>query len=92
MQCKQCQVIHNGKLTDPFEVKTGVRQGCLLSPMIFLMVVDWIMRETVKPEKTGIQWSLMQSLEDLDFADDLCLMSQKLQHMQSKTDSPSCRR
>ena len=37
-------------------------------------------------EKSGIQWSLMQCLEDLDFADDLCLMSQKLQHMQSKTD------
>ncbi|MEE4247060.1 MAG: reverse transcriptase domain-containing protein [Kangiellaceae bacterium] len=81
----QCQVIHNGKLTDPFDVKTGVRQGCLLSPMIFLMVVDWIMRETTKSEKTGIQWTLTQCLEDLDFADDLCLMSQKHQHMQSKS-------
>ena len=28
----------------------------------------------------------MQCLEDLVFADDLCLMSQKLQRMQSKTD------
>ena len=81
-----CQIIHNGKLTEAFEMKTGVRQGCLLSPMIFLMVVDWVMKETVKAGKTGIQWTLTQCLEDLDFADDLCLISQKHQHIQTKTD------
>ena len=36
-----CQVIHEGKLTEPFNVQTGVHHGCLLSPTIFLMVVDW---------------------------------------------------
>nr|CAH8853146.1 unnamed protein product [Trichobilharzia regenti] len=35
-----CQVIHNGELSEAFGVTTGVRQGCLLSPMIFLIVVD----------------------------------------------------
>ena len=54
--------------------------------MIFLMVVDWVMKETVKAGKTGIQWTLTQCLEDLDFADDLCLISQKHQHIQTKTD------
>ena len=39
-----CQLIHDGKLTEPFSVQTGVRQRCLLSPIIFLMLVDWIMR------------------------------------------------
>ena len=82
----ECQVIHNGKLTEPFSVKTGVRQGCMLSPMIFLIVVDWIMRETTKDSNTGIKWTLTSYLEDLDFADDLCLMSQRQQHMQQKTD------
>lgn len=82
-----CQVVHNGKLTRNFEVKTGVRQGCMLSPMIFLLVVDWVMRQATKSGKTGIQWSLNQFLEDLDFADDLCLLSQKHQHIQQKTDN-----
>ena len=82
-----CQIIHNSKLTEDFEVRTGVRQGCMLSPMIFLLVVDWVMHQTTKTGKTGIQWSLTQFLEDLDFADDLCLMSQKCQHMQQKTDN-----
>ena len=64
----------------------GVRQGCLLSPMIFIMVVDWIMREVESHGKTGIQWTLATQLHDLDFADDICLLSQNLQHMQIKTE------
>ena len=80
-----CQIIHNGKLTEVFEMKTGVRQGCLLSPMIFLMVVDCVMKETVKAGKTGIQWTLTQCFEDLDFADGFCLISQKDQHIQKLT-------
>ena len=39
-EASSCQVIHNGKLSEPFEMNTGVRQGCLLSPMIFIMVFD----------------------------------------------------
>ncbi|CAH8834294.1 unnamed protein product [Trichobilharzia szidati] len=81
-----CQVIHNGKLSEAFGVNTGVRQGCLLSPMIFLIVVDWIMRQTVGNEKTGISWTDVKNLEDLDFADDLCLMSHKIEDLQAKTD------
>ena len=35
-----CQFIHDRKLTEPYIVQTGVRQGCILSPTIFLMVID----------------------------------------------------
>jgi len=82
-----CQVIHNGKLSESFEMSTGVRQGCLLSPKIFIMVVDWIMREVEDQGKTGIQWTLPTQLHDLDYADDICLLSQKLQHMQTKANN-----
>ena len=37
-----CQVIHSLKLTVDFEVKTGLRQGCLLSPTSFLSVLNCI--------------------------------------------------
>ena len=33
----------------------------------------------------GIQWSLTTSLEDLDFADDLALLSHRIQDMRDKT-------
>ena len=36
----------NGELSEPFRVETDVRQGCLLSQILFLLVVDWIMKTT----------------------------------------------
>ena len=41
-----CRIAHAGQLSDSFEVKTGVCQGCLLSPFLFLLVIDWIMKTT----------------------------------------------
>ena len=79
------RIIHEGHLTEPFEIKTGVRQGCLLSPFLFLLAMDWIMRSTTTGRKNGIQWSLTQQLKDLDFADDLALLSHSHAQMQNKT-------
>ena len=70
-----CQVIHNEKLSKTSEVKTGVRQGCILSTLMFIMVIDWIMRETVKQGQNGIQWTFTKQLDYLDFADDICPQS-----------------
>nr|CAH8857021.1 unnamed protein product [Trichobilharzia regenti] len=81
-----CQVIHNEKLTESFKVRTGVGQGCLLSPMIFLIAADWIMRQTAGNEETGIKWTHTKNLEDLNFADDdICLISHKLEDIQVKS-------
>ena len=77
-------MIHDGKLTEPFSIQTGVRQGCLLSPTIFLMVVDWVMRQSTAGQRTGIQWTFKKQLEDLDFADDISLLSHKQQDAQEK--------
>ena len=81
-----CQVVHNTNVSDPFTVNTGVRQGCLLSPLIFSLVIDWVMRTSMDPPR-GIQWTLMHKLEDLDFADDIALLAHSLQHIQGKTES-----
>lgn len=80
-----CRVIHGGQLTDSFQVRTGVRQGCLLSPFLFLLAIDWIMKTSTSERRNGIQWTLWRQLEDLDFADDLALLSHSQQQMQEKT-------
>jgi hypothetical protein len=30
-------VTHKGKLSDPFPTRSGVKQGCLLSPLLFII-------------------------------------------------------
>nr|KAG5689139.1 hypothetical protein BaRGS_006347 [Batillaria attramentaria] len=54
-QDMSCRIAHAGQLSESFEVKTGVRQGCLLSPFLFLLVIDWIMKTTTAGRKNGIQ-------------------------------------
>ena len=79
-----CKVVHDGKLTDSFQVNTGVRQGCLLSPFLFLLAIDWIMKRSTEQKRTGIQWTLWNHLEDLDFADDVALLAHSHNQMQEK--------
>lgn len=81
-----CQVIDKGKLSDTFAITTGVQLGCLHSPLIFLIAIDWIMRRTSESKRTGTQWTLFAQLEDLDFADYLAPISEKHTHMHQKTD------
>ena len=82
----QARVIHGGALTEGFGMDTGVMQGDLLSPLLFLLALDWITRESFNGS-TGVQWTLTEKLEDLEFADDLCLVSQKISHMRQKVDN-----
>ena len=49
-----------------------------MSSLLFIQEIDWVMRSTLKGENTGI------NLEDLDYADDLALLSHLETHMQSK--------
>ena len=37
-----------------------------MSPILFLMAIDWVMRETTADKPRGIQWTLFSELEDLD--------------------------
>lgn len=50
-------------------------QGCLLTPIIFILVIDWVIR--------GILWILIQQLEYPDFADDIKFLSQSHKHIQT---------
>ena len=80
------QVVHNGSLTEPFSILSGVYQRCLLSPFLFLLAVDWIMASTIECCQRGIQWTHSKLLEDIDFADDVALLSRR-HDMQDKVTS-----
>lgn len=68
-----------------FQVKTGIRQDCLLSPFLFLLAIVWIMKTTTALRGNGNQWTLMTQLDNLDFTNNLALLSHSQQQMQEKT-------
>ncbi|XP_062582695.1 uncharacterized protein LOC134244449 [Saccostrea cucullata] len=74
--------MENG-ISGSFSVKSG---GCILSPILFLMVIDWIQRNTTHDKMRGIQWTMFSHLEDLDFVDDLAEVSGNIIHLQENTD------
>ena len=48
----------------------GVRQGGIMSPVLFLIAIDRLIRKKTTGACRGIQWTSFSYLEYLDFADD----------------------
>ena len=80
------KVICGQHLTEEFDIKTGAKQGCILSPFLFCLAIDWIMKKTDIGGKSGIIWTFTESLLDLDFADDISLLAHSHRDIQSKTE------
>ena len=77
----ECKVIHNCLLTDLIKINAGVKQGCIISPIIFSLAIDWIMRTVTDRKRQGLQSSLTSTLEDLDYADYIGLLSNRHQNI-----------
>ena len=71
-------------------MEAGVSQSFIISPILFLVAIDWIMRKTTSDKPRGIQWTLFSHLESLDFADDLAVLSTTYRYLQEKTNRLSC--
>ena len=56
-----------------------------MSGFLFLLAIDYVMKQTIKDNKTGIRRKFTTKLEDLNFADDLARLFSKLQHIQLET-------
>ena len=86
----QSQVACNSHMSDSFSVKSGVKQGCNLSPFLFTLAIDWLMTEITKNGNRGIRWTLTSILEDLDYADDIGLLSSR--HKNARKDGQTCKK
>ena len=50
---------------------TGIWQGCILSPILFGVAVDWVLKRSIN---LGIKWYERSKLSDLDFVDDIAAL------------------
>ena len=67
--------------TDSFPVVTGVKQGALLSPILFNIVLDTVLGEALRGCR-GVWIDEGNRILDLDYADDIALVAESLPDMQ----------
>ena len=69
--------------TDWFQIRKGVRQGCILSPCLFNLYAEYIMRNTGLDEaQTGIKIA-RRHINKLRYEDDTTLMAESEEELKS---------
>ena len=69
--------------TDWFQIGKGVRQGCILSPCLFNLYAEYIMRNTGLEEvQAGIKIA-GRNINNLRYADDTTLMAESEEELKS---------
>jgi len=56
-----------------------------LSPLLFAIVMDWVMRQFIGNKDCGLIWADGTRLTDLDFADDVVLIDKDVEKLQELT-------
>ena len=69
--------------TDWFQIRKGVRQGCILSPCLFNLNVEYIMRNAALDEaQAGIKIA-GRNINDLRYVDDTTLLAESKEELKS---------
>ena len=75
-----------GKCSSATEVGQGVRQGCLLSPLLFSLYAEAVVKEALADVDEGVKVG-GELLKDIRFADDQAMTADSNQGLQRIKDS-----
>lgn len=64
----------------------GMARMYAVTSLLFLIPLDWVMKETTSHQSTKIRLKLSTVLEDLDYADDIYLLSSSGSHLSETTE------
>ena len=72
--------------TDWFQIEKGVRQGCMLSPCLFNLYAEYIMRNAgLEEAQAGIKIA-GRNINNLRYADDTTLMAESEEELKKPLD------
>ena len=80
---QEATVITGHGTTDWFQIRTGVRQGCILSPCLFNLYVEYIMRNACLDEAEAEIKIAGRNISNLRYADDTTLMAESEEELKS---------
>ena len=86
-ESSRCQVNVDGELSPEFNISSGVLQGNVLSPLLFAVLIDYVMKKSIGDRRVGIEWVEGKYLFDLDYADDIVMMSKTIEELQTIFDA-----
>ena len=69
--------------TDWFQIGKGVHQGCILSPCLFNVYAEYIMRNARLEETQAEIKTTGRNINNLRYADDTTLMSESQEELES---------
>ena len=81
MYLKSARVRVDGELTDVVAILRGVREGCVLSPLVFNIYSEEIFKQALEDQEEGIVLNGV-SVNNIRYADDTLLISNTLKGLQ----------
>ena len=84
MYAGQEAIIRTGHATtDWFQIRKGVRQSCILSPCLFNLYAEYIMRDAGLDEAQAGNKIARRNINNLRYADDNTLMAESKEDLKS---------
>ena len=75
--------VRTGHGTDWFQIGKGVRQGCILSPCLFNLFAEYIMRKAGLEEAQDGSKIARRNINNLRYADDTTLTAESQEELKS---------
>jgi len=84
-QDSMCAVRVDGGLSEWFDTIVGVMQGCVLSPLLFNIMLEVVIALALEDNEIGVNISVI-NISNLRFADDICLAAGSNKDLQQLVD------
>lgn len=70
-----CVRLKTDRVTESFKIRQGVKQGCVLSPLLFILFIDELIDHLTNTNTDAPETNVNRPIPGLLFADDLVLFS-----------------